>query len=464
MTKYKIVLTLLLAVLAAVSAVVVTGVLDINKNNGGDQSTQPGETAAPSQTARPGYADVFVTDANVKLPLIKTDIEGYYYTMDKQGGVKFYFAQDGVITQIPETEAYEVKAVCSAQTLTAMVHILKTDERTYGCGLFTNVLYPDVNYYAYAFFRVTDMFRSYRDARTGTNYYNRGSLLLLVDTVSTRFYSNEKIYSEAFVLNEDHTTSLFLSNDQRTPGMDGVDRKDYKMFTDDILDQNEDSNVLFFSARNYADYDSETGGRADIMTSGGSGTNIDNVRYVLDVNSLYFQRIGKNVFFFRANETGGFDLKAYDNANEAVTVASFEGSLQSDYLRSGNYLLRKANGAVYDLAALMEAYNASGAVKEKAPVSCSLDYSVCPAGFTADWFTVSGNGRYCAVRGESADASVSLLLTDTVNNKTTVSTDVMFRLVANVNLLNDGTVIVSVVTSKTDEGDYVYAQLTCKLG
>ena len=476
MKKYKIILTVLLVVLVAVSAVVVSGVLDINKDGSGFvdrrkllESTSGEEGTTGASEVRPGYATVFVTDANVKLPLIKTDIEGYFYTMDKQGGVKFYSVDNGTITQVPETESYEVKAECSAQTLTAMVHILKVDDRTFGCGLFTNVLYPDVNYYAYAFFRVTDMFTSFRDTRSGVKYHERGALLLLIDTNGDHSYpsarTNDKVYSEAFVLNPDHTTSLFLSNDQRTPGMDGVDRRDYKMFTDGILDQNEYSNVLFFSGRNYVDFYSDAGGKADIMTSGGSGTNIDNVRYVVDVNELYLRRIDKNVFYLSAAGDGAFELRAYNGATDATAkVAGFTGNLKTDYLQSGDFLLNKTTGEVYDLAALADGYSASGTQYDKAPVSYKVDYAACPAGFVANWFTASADGSYCAVRGESADQTVSVALTDKANGKTTVSTDVRFRLIANINVLCDGNVIVSIVTAKTAENEYEYAQLQCRIG
>ncbi len=431
MKKYKVILTLLLVVLIAVAAVVSTGVLDIRK-----KATQVDPRSGNKATSTV-YTDFYTEQRSAQLPLMKTDFDGIYYTMTKEGEVAFYEAANGAFSVLPEAGSYEVTATCSDQPLTATIHYIENDGHTFGCGLFTNLMHQDVLYYDYAFFKVTDMFESYVDTN-GVNYHNRGGKLLLIDTESDRFYSDEKVYSEAFVLNEDHSTSLFLSNDQRAVGMDAREKTDYKMFTDDILDQNDTRNVLFFSSRYYVDYND--GGNVDIFTSGGSGTNIDNVRYVIDVDGLYFWNYEDETYFFRDNDDGSFTLKAYnEESNETRPLEDFSGSLKDDYIVRGSFIFSKKTGHVMNVLT-GESYD--------------LPYTAFGASFTADLFDVSENGRYCAVRGVAGNNRAGFGVMDLLSNTMIAYTDDVFANIANINLLNDGTVILSMAEGENAANYY----------
>ncbi len=437
MKKYKVLLTVLLVVLAAVAAVVVTGVLDINKTPG---APTPGNTEAGSD---PALADVYQKIESVSLPLLKTDIENVFFTMSKQGDVKFYSAADGKLTVLTEDGNYMVEAVCSSQTLQARIHYIERNGKYFGCGLFTNLLYKDVLIYDYAFFKVTDMFKSYRDVN-GVNYASKGEKLLLIDVDSTRFYSDDKVYSEAFVLNADKTTKLLLSNDQRSVGMDAKEKTDYKMFTDGILNQHDTRNVLFFSSRYYVDY--AESGKADIFTSGGSDTNIDNVRYVTDIEGLYFWNKDGDTYFFRNNTDGTFSLKAYDpDASKTRDVDVFKGDLKKDYVVQGQYLFHKASGKLVNVLTDEETV---------------LDLSVFGKNFKADIFALSENGRFCAVRGRGDKNVPAAGVFDLETGEKAVFADNIFANLAVAHVLNDGTVLLSIAEG---ENAAAYYQLICVL-
>lgn len=429
MKKYKVILTVLFVVLLAAAAVVVTGVLDINKEPVDDPSSDTPEISAE-------YTDTYSVKSGITLPLMKTDFENVFFTMTKQGDVKFFEVSGGEITPMEEAGSYEVSAKCSSQTLTAEIHYIEVDDRTFGCGLFTNILHPDVLLYDYAFFKVTDMFMNYRNTN-GTNLYNQGAKLLLIDVDSSRFYSDEKVYSEAFVLNENHETSLFLSNDQRTVGMNAMEKTDYKMFTDDILGQNDSTNVLFFSSRYYVDY--ADSGFADIFTSGGSGTNIDNVRYIIDVDTLHFWNYEEETYFFRDNDDGTFTLKAYNpTSGETRSIETLNGVLSEDYIIKYEYILNKKTGEIMNVLT-GDKYQ--------------LDYSVFVDESEVDLFHISENGRYCSVRGRNGNDAV-FSVTDLQTNANTVYSDEVFGEIANVNLLSDGTAVVSVATGENSASYY----------
>lgn len=427
--RYKIILSVLLVVLVAVAAVVVSGVLDINKRI--DNPNAPIDTDGI-------YTDLYKTDTSVALPMMATDLENVFFTMTKQGEVHFYEVAAGGFAEIPEDGNFEVKAECSSQELPAVIHYIERDGKTQGFGLFTNLLYPDVMLYDYAFFKVTDMFEAERD--------DDGTLLMLLDIDSTRFYSDDKIYSEAFRLYSDHTSKHFLSEDQRTIDIYARLKTDYKMFTDDILDQGEADNVLFFSSRNYVSYDQSD--KCDIFTSGGSGTNVDNIRYLEDIATLNFWKADGNTLYLAENEPdeGGdetFSLMSYDG-DESTVVADFSGDPDLDYLIRGNYIMNRLTGEIYN-------------VLTNETKTFSLDkFDIY---FAPDMFDISENGRFCVIRG-SSQGKAACGIADLETDRVMCYSDEVFGYVANMQALNDGTVIVTVANGESGTAFY---QLTAAL-
>lgn len=422
--KLKIILSVLLVVLVATAAVVFTGVLDINKH-----VDKPTESADPDNKLGTDYKLTYTADTSVSLPLMSTDFENIFYTMTKQGEVRFWQAGGGTLTEIPETGNFEVKAECSSQQLPAVIHYLEKDGHTVGYGLFTNLIYPDVLLYDYAFFKVTDMFGGFAD--------DKGTLLMMLDVDNTRFYKEDKVYSEIFYLYSDHTSKHFLSEDQRTVAMDGRTKTDYKMFTNGILEQGDNKNVLFFSSRYYVSYDES--GLVDIFTSGGSGTNVDNVRYVVNVASLNFWRNGSDTYYFAKNyDDNSFSLCRYDG-KESTEVKKFSGEIDKDYLISGEFILTKSTGEVYNCV--------SGQ-------TLTINYACFSSGFTADLFTISENGKYAVVRGVNGNNKPACGIMDFDANKITAYEDSVFSYIAGIHALNDGSVYISAATGESASAFY----------
>ena len=420
--RYKLVLALLFIVLVAMATVVVTGVLDINKK----KEHKPASPSAVEQTET--YADFFQTNADIALPLLKTTIKNVYYTMSQEGEVAFYELKNGVPEALEETGSYEVETECGSETLTAEIHYVETDTDVYGCGLFTNVLYPDVNLYDYGFFEVTNMFKGFGKS---------GDLLLMIDVEKERFYSDEKVFSEIFTLSADHETSRFLLENQRQLGMKGILRTDYKMFTNDILDQGEPDHVLFLSSRYYGDYG--TDGKVDIITSGGSGNNVDNNRYAQDIASLNFWRTDEGVYYFK-NQAEGFALVKQEAAGEEPEVIeTFSGDLAADYLISGSCLLQKATGAVYNV---------------RTGDKSTVDYSGFRENFEPDLFTASPNGDFCVIRGANTENVAAVAAADLVTGKLRSYTDEIFGYLASMSVSDDGVVILSLANGKSATSFY----------
>jgi hypothetical protein len=288
--------------------------------------------------------------------------------------------------------------------------------------------------YDYGFFEVTDMFLGFN-----------GNRLLMIDVDSSRFYSNNKVFSEIFILNGDNTTKHFLSENQRTVDFSARMKTDYKMFTNDVLDQGDRGNVLFFSSRYYVEY--AESGKLDILTSGGSGENIDNVRYINDIASMNFWRTDEGTLYFAKNDASGFDLKrAASSGSEPVVIKRFEGSIGSDYIVDGNYLFNRKTGEIYDVLSGSES---------------KVNYSVFRQDFKADMFFISPNGKYCLVRGANTDNVAACGVADLENGTITAYTDDVFGFIASAVVLDDGNVVVSVANGESGTSFY---QLTADFG
>lgn len=413
--KYKIILSVLLAVLIVVGVVTVTGVLDINKLVKENEEEKNEELTLT-------YQDVFVTMTDENSPLLKTDIENVYYAMDLQGNVRFYRIENAEVTLIEETGSFEVTAPCSGQDLPATIHYIQTEDRTIGYGLFTNTDYPEIYLYDYAFFKVTDMFSDFSDT---------APLLMLLDVDKSRFYQDEKVFSESFYLYANQTCDHFLSENQRLPGINARMREDYKMFTSDILGQT--GNVLFFSSRFY----NEGSDEIDIMTSGGTGENIDNVQYIIGVSSLHMWETDAGVCYL-AKTDSGFVLRSFDGENH-TDIRTFDGSLNDDYMISGRYIFNKASGEIYNVL--------DASVRQ-------LDYSGFKKDFVPDMFSMSENGVYCVVRGAGNGYKPVIGMADFAADTMTNLEDDVFGYIAAMHVQNDGTVTISAATGESASSYY----------
>ena len=433
--RYKTILSVLLAVLTVFAVITVTGVVDINKII---NEMEEGSTVdAPKNTV----ADVFTTYTDAGFPLLSTDIPGVFYSMSKKGDVSFFKAEAGKIEKLPDVGVFDVTVTCSGQKLPVTIHYVEVDGKTAGYGLFTNENHPDVFLYEYAFFKLTDQF---------DGYDSKSKLLLLADTEKSRFYDENKVYSESFYLYDSKETKNFLNEDQRIVDLNARLRADYKMFTDDILHQTEDK-ILFFSSRFYNDYGHSE--QVDIFISGGYGENVDNNRHILDVASLNFWETEGGIRYFKLKKTEDTDaaaVTAFSLMNykdkKSEEIISFEGSLKEDYILSDTKLFKLETGEIFDV------------VTEK---TVKIDYTKFSTSFTPDLFMAGEDGRYCIVRGKSNLGKPSLGIVDTETGEMQTYTDNVFGHIASMQALSDGTIILSLAAGESAES---YYQLVAHIG
>ena len=439
MKKYKLILSLLLILLIAGGVFATLGVIDIQKRG----SSAPVDPTGPTgnQATHSSYVDEYVQYDTVKLPLLRSEFPDVFFTMNRNSGaVEFFTVADGVMTPLEETGSFKVTVTVSSQELPAEIHYIERDGHTFGAGLYTNVLYPGAYLYEYAFFKLSDLF--------GQSGAASGSLLLTVDVNASRMYQNEKVYSENFILSPDKTSAkYYLSEDQRTVDTAARMRTDYKMFTDDILaaEQADGRTVLFFSSRYYEMFD--RAGKVDIFTSGGTGTNTDNGREVIDVYTLHFWRREGDVFFFRRADNG-FTLNVkYGATGVEETLRTFTGDLEKDYLIDGQYLFNRTTGEMLN-------------VVSQEPGSVNLT-RISEKNLTVDLLSVSENGKYLVLRGADSKKKAYCAFMNLESGEMVSYQDSVFEYVAGVNALDDGIILLSMAASK-DPTSTSYYQLVAK--
>ena len=317
---------ILVAVCLAVAYVMRDNITGLFKKPGDDGTTAP----APVQVDYEAYTALLKGSVDNAEPIMKTDIDGVYFTMSKKGDVKFYTVDGMTIAQQPESGSFDITVNCTEQHIPAKIHCYTApDGRITGYGLFTaESSDAEVYIYDYAFFKLTALPESY----AADNSY-----MVLVDTTKEDFYSNDKVYEENFRFNtESGEANNILSTDNRGFDDIGAFRGDYTMLTDAAVERCGE-NLLFFSARQYHLYSKDH--TMDLYMAGGSGNNRDNNRYIQNVADFWFAFDSEGRVMALQKNGEGFDLIAYDGKEPAVLKSFADG--YENFIRSGDYLFNK---------------------------------------------------------------------------------------------------------------------------
>ena len=231
--KKKLIITVVIFLVVLVFSVLVfTGVF--NKKAPGEDEITTDENATQSfEDKLQAYATVdykthISSQKTVDLPYLQTDIENVFYTMSADGEVTFYTLGDGQFTIVEETGTYDVSVTMSEQKLTATVSYIEQDGVISGYGFYKPST-DKFDLYPYAFFRIAN-FGAENEKVSSSSY------ILLVDTTKEDFYSNEKIYDEAFIFKpSDSSCTRMLSEANRTVGHDGTKRNDYTLLNNNVI-------------------------------------------------------------------------------------------------------------------------------------------------------------------------------------------------------------------------------------
>ena len=359
MKKYKIIIPILctFVVLAIAAALLAPGFF---KNTFTDKPNNQTDTVFT--LAQSKYTPMLTgtgADFPADLPPLQTDIANLFYTINPADGtVAFYDATaTGLVPYTGTVMTAQVTVNCSNRDIPVTLTYLQQGEKITGYGLFTAT--PDnaaADIFPYAFFKLTAL----------PTAYGKSGQLLLVDFDKENFWINDKLYTEAFIvdLNNPGAKPKNLTTDNsRTVDLTGAMRSDWVLFTDDFL-AILGTKPYFLSSR---DYNLDRKGLvSDILELAVKKP----PRVVTGILGLWARAAGDGLKYLKTTDSG-FDCLTFDGASEQV-VKSFSGGYFEEYLQSGHHLLNKKTFVLTDLL--------TGAEKtlKDVPAGSVLSFSVSP--------------------------------------------------------------------------------------
>ncbi len=324
MKKNKIIL-IVLTVLASLSIIFVVFAVNYVKIVKPQTKTDTGADISGYTFETSKYSAALKGTGSTQLPILPTDIDGIYYTMDTNGAVTFYaLSGNSFVPYDQDVTTFDTTVTCTHQELPVTMYCVEKDSKVCGYGLFTSKKSPGVKIYDYAFCKLTGM----------PSAYGNGSLML-VSMDKTEFALKDKTYTEAFGfdMKSKKTGSLVFTNNGRLPGPDGGFRHDWIKLTDGFL-ASLGNDPYFVTGREYNLNESEQ--KNDIMMRNGTGKS---KTIVSGIVGSWARGLNGGLAYLRST-AGGFE-SVLTVSNSAV--ASFKGDYFTDYVHSGNYLLSKAD-------------------------------------------------------------------------------------------------------------------------
>ncbi len=328
MKKYKIIIPILsvLAVLTVAAALLAPGYF---KSAFSDKPKE--QTTANFTLAQSKYTPMLTGTGALGFPPLQTDIPNLFYTINPADGAVAYYegTARGLVAYKGTVETVEITVTCSYQKIPVKLYYAKQGGKTIGYGLFTATPAP-TDVYAYAFLKLTDL----------PVAYGKGGQLLLVDFDKTNFWINDKLYTEAFIVNLNNPKAepkTLTTDNSRTVDLNGAMRSDWVLFHDNFL-EGLGNKSYFLSSRAY-NLD-QKGLVSDILEFNKSQSSIKTIpRAVSGILGLWARVEGDNLIYLKATDKG-FDCLKFDGKNEQI-AKSFAGNYFEDYLQNGNHLLHK---------------------------------------------------------------------------------------------------------------------------
>ena len=363
----KWIIAAVIAAVALIFAVLVfTGVIKLPKREAIREPVS-GQVAVDDHVDTDDYIDAASSSTESALPYLASTVDDIYFTADQGGKVAFYKYASGVFSPVNATGTYHITVSMSESDVSCDVAYYKDGDRVTGVGV----------YVAKSESYVTEPYGFFQLMNFGPDDDNADSdgLALLVDTTSADLYKQVKTFEEQFTYYPgDNETYRILSEANRTVGLDGAKRKDYAVVTADMF-RGAGSHYLFLSGRHYMESDQLW----DLMRSGGSGNNVDNVKLGDKVVGFYAgYNSGKNIRFLGVNDAGGVSLFEYRVSTEEVNeIAKLSGAKPENVLVSGHTAY--AGGLVVDI------------------LTGEQTKLALPEGLDADMFACDGVS--CALRG-----------------------------------------------------------------
>ena len=320
----------------------------------------PADIPEPS-TEEDRLANIQIARNGVMVNLVQSDILDVFYGFTNTYELRYYQYRNEKMVAVESTGSVDVEVNLENATLPVTVDYVELGDKIFGIGLFRSDQHPDIMFYDRVVFKLTNLPNAYRSDRKA---------LLLMSTSSNAIMQGDILWTESFIVDLDSgELSRFLSTVNRNMDMNGAGVSDFCILTKEGY-RSTVSNIPFITSREYP----AGSGQQDIFVKNGTKETL----FANDIYGKFLLTDGDAVIYMKRTETG-FDVMRKTGDKEEL-VHSFYGTMGSSYINSGEYILNKNEGKLYNLKTGEE--------------KTLIGFRMSP-----DMMQVSPDGRYLVVLG-----------------------------------------------------------------
>ena len=295
------------------------------------QTDTPIDNTESTTVANQTLSDIQIARDGVIVNLVQSDIPDIFYGFTKDYKIQYYHYRENTMVQVKATGNVKARVELGNQTIPVTIDYIEYNGRNFGMGIFLADQSEEVFFYKMVAFKLTDLPKGYEE---------ENKALLLATTSDNVLTQGDIVWAESFKVDlTNGSTSRFLKIVNRTIDINtGAGVTDFCMLTKSGY-SSQSGKIPFLTARNY----SAGAGKQDIFIKDGNKEDL----YVSDVYGRFVLTDGDDIVFLRKTDAG-FD--AIRKSGETETpIKSFYGKMTTTYVQSGQYILNKNDGTLYNL-------------------------------------------------------------------------------------------------------------------
>lgn len=295
------------------------------------QSDTPIDNTESTTVSNQTLSDIQISRDGVIVNLVQSDIPDIFYGFTKDYKIQYYHYRENTMVQVKATGNVKARVELGNQTIPVTIDYIEYNGKKFGMGNFLADQSEDVFFYKMVAFKLTDLPKGYEE---------ENKALLLATTSDNVLTQGDIVWAESFKVDlTNGSTSRFLKIVNRTIDINtGAGVTDFCMLTKSGYSSTS-GKIPFLSSREYP----AGTGKQDIFIKDGNEEDL----YVSDVYGRFVLTDGDDIVFLRKTNAG-FDAIRKSGDKETVTK-SFYGKMTTTYIQSGEYILNKNDGTLYNL-------------------------------------------------------------------------------------------------------------------
>ena len=396
MKKSRIIITVILALAAcaAISAALIT-------RFGEQEETKPVQTTVLTGK---NFADASLRSDRLYHYSGSNNI---YYTLSPTA---YYKYSSGKFTSVKPAKKLRTTVSLPGTSVTLEIPIITAGARSFGVCEWVSPDDPAATPYSYIFAYLTDL-------PAGTPYSRSEHYLLCLDTQESPKDLPRRMFSENFAVTKSGKVRGYITSERnRMVESNGQLRTDQNVLTADLIKSARKGKIPVLSGFMYGLNDEEK--LWDLRTINGSYTG----KITTKISGAWAKMTDKGYVYLRKSGDC-FKVIQKSYSGKDTTLASYEGSIDKDYIRNGDLIVKKDTPS--QVSNLLNG--------KSSPLAQTSAYKALD-------FSTAGN-KYTAVLGKTESGDVIALYDTDSGEVFTISGKSLFDENGTINVTPDGTVI-----------------------